>query len=218
MAQVPEQSESSQMKLSQRKVSLVWWHLVFLIIVALAAAVRLPGCFSNFWFDEIWTFSYANQLDSPLQIFTELRHDNNHHLNTLIFYLLGDCEHWMVYRIHSLVAGIGAVILAWFIARRAGGLEAVIASLLIAGSYLMIHFSSEARGYAMVVFFSFATFLTVQCFAEDKRWLSAVVFWLCVCLGFLSHLTYLHVFIAVALWLLVHLFKTCEDKLVVCHR
>ena len=124
MAQVPEQSESSQMKLSQRKVSLVWWHLVFLIIVALAAAVRLPGCFSNFWFDEIWTFSYANQLDSPLQIFTELRHDNNHHLNTLIFYLLGDCEHWMVYRIHSLVAGIGAVILAWFIARRAGGLEA----------------------------------------------------------------------------------------------
>lgn len=219
MAQASEQSETLQSGCSQEKASLTWLYPAFLTIVGLAAAVRLPGCFSDFWLDEIWTLFIANQLNSPVQIFTEFSHSANQHLNTLIFYLLGDREHWIVYRIHSLVTGIGTVVLAWFIAHRTGKFEATIASVLMAASYLMIHFSSEARGYGLVVFFAFATFFAVQRFVENRSWLWAIVFWICVCLGVLSHLTYLHVFIAVTIWFLAHLFKTCENKLevIVCY-
>ena len=188
-------------------------HPALPAIIVFAAVMRVPGCFSDFWLDEIWTLSAASRLNSPIEIITRFRQDNNHHLNTLILYLVGEREHWVVYRIHSVVAGICTVVLAWFIARRAGALEAVIASLLTAGSYLLIHFSSEARGYALAVFFAFAGFLVARRFSETGRWLSAAVFWLCACLGFLSHLTYLHVFVGIAVWLPIRLLKTCEKKL-----
>lgn len=190
-----------------KQLSLTRFNIPLLFIAVFALAIRLPACFSDLWIDEIWTLFVSNELNSPTEIFTKFLHSNNHHLNTFFLYLLGNQEHWAVYRIHSLVAGVGAVILAWFIAYRAGKLEAVIASLLTAGSYLMIHFSSEARGYALVIFFALATFIAVQRFAESKRWLWAICIWFYVILGFLSHLMYLHVFLASGIWLFVYLYK-----------
>ena len=189
-----------------------WSDPALLIIVVLAAAVRLPGCFSEFWLDEIWTQSFATQISSPAAIFTEGHHSNNHPLNTLVFYLIGNREHWVVYRIHSLVAGIGAVIACWLITRRDGRLEAIISSCLMAGSYLMIHFSSEARGYSLVIFFALATFFAAHRFVEDGRWHQAAAVWVCACLGFLSHLMYLQVFVAIGVWSFVHLLRSCVNK------
>ena len=149
-----EQSETSQYGPSQKGFLRDPLNMVFATIVVFAAAFRLPGLFTDFWLDEIWTLSRTNLLNSPVEIFTEFLSSNNNHLNTLIFYLLGEQKQWMLYRLHSLAAGIGTVIIAWLIAYQKGRLEAIIASLLTAGSYLMIHYSSEARGYAMVIFFS----------------------------------------------------------------
>ena len=64
----------------------------------------------------------------------------------------------------------------------------------------------------MAVFFGLATFLALRRFVENGSWLNAVIFWICVCLGFLSHLTYLHVFIACAAWLIIHLLRTSGNK------
>ncbi|MCK4782744.1 MAG: glycosyltransferase family 39 protein [Desulfobacteraceae bacterium] len=200
------------MRLSKETNLCLYSCVGFVVIVILAAIVRLPGCFSDLWLDEIWTLLGSSKLNSAAEIFTRFRYDNNHHLNTLIMFLLGDQRSWGVYRIHSLISGIGAVILAWTIARRRGMLEGIFASLLMAGSYLMIYFSSEARGYAMVVFFGLVTFVVLRRFVEKNGWLNALMFWVCVCLGFGSHLTYLNVFIASAAWLLVELFRTCEKK------
>ena len=74
-------------------------------LVLVATALRLPGLFTDFWLDEIWTLKIVLGIDSGWDIFSEVRHSNNHHLNTLIFYVLGDLEHWSLYRIHSLLAG-----------------------------------------------------------------------------------------------------------------
>jgi len=190
-------------------------YVIFLSLVLLAALVRLPGMFSEFWFDEIWTLNIAKSANSTIDIFTKIRNSNNHHLNTLFFYLLGDRKHWELYRLHSFFAGIGTVVLSWFIARKMGRLEALLASILTCCSYLLIHFSSEARGYALVIFFAFASYLALQDFAEKQRWFSAVVFWFCVCLGFLSHLMYMNFFIAAVAWLLFKLFGKYKNKVYV---
>ena len=206
-------TEILQIGHTTQKTALPCFDPILLFLMTLAAVFRLASCFSDFWLDEIWTLFCSNQLNSPIEIFTKFNSSNNHHLNTFIFYLLGDRDYWIVYRIPSLIAGIGTVPLVWLVARRTGKQEAVIASLLTAGSYLMIHYSSEARGYALVVFFAVATLFTVERFSDCKRWPWAVMFWLCACLGFLSHLMYLHVFIATAVWLLFQLIKSGENKL-----
>jgi hypothetical protein len=181
--------------------------LALAIIVAVGAALRIPGLFTDFWLDEIWTLAIVQSLGSPLEIFSEIRHSNNHYLNTLVFYFLGDSPHWIPFRIHSLLAGIGAVALAWLIAARGGLLPAMLASGATAVSYLLIHYSSEARGYAMAVLFAFAAFLAARSFVERSRWRDAVVLWVAVCLGLLSQLSYIHVLAALVLWLPTALYR-----------
>jgi hypothetical protein len=189
-------------------------YAVVLAAAAAALALRIPGLFSDFWLDEIWTLDIARELRSPLELFTEVRHSNNHHLNTFLYYLLdplvGDGGHWSLYRAPSLLAGVGGVVLAWSVACRIGRLEAVFACLLTTASYPLIHFSSEGRGYALVILFALASTLALQRFAERKSWWSAAGFWGLACLGFLSHLLYLHAFAALALWLPLHLARRGE--------
>jgi hypothetical protein len=187
--------------------------LVFLGIIVFAAAVRLPGLATDFWLDEIWTLDMIQQrTNTALDVFTSIRHSNNHHLNTLYFYLLGEQEHWSVYRLHSLAAGIATVWLAFRIGARAGRLEALLASGLCATSYLLIHFSSEARGYAMAVFFSVAAFETLLRYRDEPRPMRAVLFTALTCLGFLSHLMFLHTFVAAAAWMVLVQLRGTKDS------
>ena len=183
--------------------------LTLAVLVLVAVALRLPGLFTDFWLDEIWTLKIILGMDSGWDVFTEVRHSNNHHLNTLIFYALGDLEHWSLYRIHALLAGVASVALAFRIGAQRGRTEAVVASLLCATSYLLIHFSSEARGYALVIFFGLASFSLLEGFPGRGQpdWRRAALFWICACLGFLSHLMYLHVFAATGVWMALRLWR-----------
>jgi hypothetical protein len=188
------------------------YGLVFIVILVIATAARVPGLFSEFWLDEIWTLRIADGLHSPLDILTSVQDSNNHHLNTLFFYLLGHQEHWFVYRLHSLVAGVGIVAFAWLIAARFGALEKLLAAGLTAVSYLAIHFSSEARGYAMAVFFAFATLWAALRFADRRDVGSAALIWMSACLGWLSHLSYVDAFAALVVWLPIRLWKACDSR------
>ena len=188
-----------------------WFWLVFVLIIILAAAARIPGCFSDFWLDEIWALSFSLKKTSFYEIFTD-HYSLNHYLHTAIIYIIGEREHWVFYRIHSLVSGIATVIIAWLIARRYGRVEAVIVMVLVAGSYPLIHYSSESKGYAMLVLFALATYYATLRFTDHYRWHWAVAVWLCTGLGFLAHLTYINVFNAVALWLIVCLLRSHKTK------
>ena len=152
------------------------WPVVFICVVLASVIVRLPGMFGDLWLDEIWTLRDLGKLDSAVEIFTKEHYDNNHYLNSLILYLLGSRDRWIIYRIHSLVAGAGAVVLAWLIGRGYGKAGAIFSSLLVGGAYSMIHFSSEARRYAFVVFFGFASFIVVRRFVQSKSWAGAGLF------------------------------------------
>ncbi len=160
-------------------------------VLVAGALLRALPCANDFWLDEVWTYFSVLQLSSPLEVFTKIHHSNNHHLNSVLFYLLGDQRDWTVYRIPSLLAGIGSIALAAGFAGRRGALEAVFAAVLTAFCFALIHFSSEARGYSTAVFFALAALWLLELDLERPRRWCAVLFGTCVVLGLLSQLVFL---------------------------
>jgi hypothetical protein len=168
-----------------------WSALALGAVVLAAAAVRIAPAWGDFWLDEIWTYVSIGRLDSAAGVFTEIHHSNNHHLNSLFFYWIGERADWFAYRIPSLVAGIGSVLLAAALAGRRGRLEAGFAAFLTGGCFALIHFSSEARGYSLAVFAALAATFFLERDLDRPRWWSAGLFGACAVLGILSHLVYL---------------------------
>jgi len=159
--------------------------------VALGAVLRAIPCWNDFWLDEIWTYSTARSLSSPLAVFNAIHHSNNHYLNTLIFYSIGEAPHWAVYRIPALVSGTASIALASGFAARRGRLEAVLAAVLSAFCFALIHFSSEARGYAPLVCFSLLALWSLELDLERPRAWTAALFCASAVLGLLSQLVFL---------------------------
>lgn len=173
---------------------------VWLLLLA-ATALRAPGMFHDFWFDEAWSFLLVRDLvTSPAAILTRLRVDNNHPLNSLFLHVLGAHAAGWVYRLPALAFGVGAVALAGRIMARRSRVAATIAMILVGGSYPLIVYSSEARGYAPMVFFVLLAIHAHERHVATRGATALVAFWIAVVLGFLSHLTFVHVYGAILLW------------------
>ena len=181
-------------------------------MLVIAAVLRLPGMFTDFWLDEIWSVYIARIAQSIGDIFTRFPGSDNQHLNSVVLYLVGDRAAWPWYRLHSFVFGVAAVALAWVIGRRRGTLEAMLAAGLVAASYLMVHYASEARGYAMVIFFALASYHAVTRYLETRRGHWLLIVWVSAALGFLAHLSYLHVFNGLGAWLLARMRFTGDAR------
>ncbi|MFQ5415405.1 MAG: hypothetical protein ACE5FL_00005 [Myxococcota bacterium] len=163
-------------------------------LLAVGAVLRAVPCGNDFWMDEIWTYVLVRDLESATGVFTELHHSNSHHLNTLFFYWLGDRESWAIYRVPSLLCGVGTVVVAIALAWRRSRTQAWIAAVLFSFCFALIQFSSEARGYAPGVFFCLLALLCLEAdFASPRRW-RPPAFGVCVVLAFLSQLTSLFFF------------------------
>lgn len=178
------------------------FHLSSCWLVLLASiALRGPGMLHDFWFDEAWSSLLVRELvSSPLDILTRVHIDNNHPLNSFFLYALGDQTAWSVYRIPSFVLGIGAVILSGHIMSRRGRAHAVAAMILTGCSYPLIVYSSEARGYAPMIFFVLLAIDAHERYLVTREWLALTTFWVAAILGFLSHLTFVHAYGAILLW------------------
>jgi hypothetical protein len=193
------------------------------VIVALALAVRVLAGTNELWLDEIWSYVLAHRLTSPVGVFTAIHHDNNHYLNTLYLYAVGVTPIWLVYRIPAIVAGVGSVVLAALIAKRESIATAVLAAVLFASSFLMILYSSEARGYGLAVFFALLAVFAADRFTIDHRvgWGALVA--VASMLGFLSHLTFVQAYVALVVWTGYRLFRQRRgwnvwiDDMVLCH-
>lgn len=172
------------------------------LIVAGATIARVYAALGDFWLDEIITWMMVFRLE-PIEAWWEIlliRQETNHFLSTWILYLLGPEVPWTFYRLPAVLAGAGTVVMAGLICRRRGRLEALTAMLLVGASYPLIHYSSEARGYAYVVFFSFlSVFLADRSLTSPRlRW--DILFSICAILGFLAQLLYLYCFVSIAAW------------------
>lgn len=177
-------------------------------ILAAAAVLRMFGATNDLWLDEIWSVELANHIRSPNEILTAIHHDNNHYLNTLFLYLLGPRGNWPGYRMPSIVFGVLTVALAGAIGRRRSNLCAFVAMLMTAASHVLVHYSSEARGYSPVVFFSYLSYYLLERFLEEKKLLLAWLFAAAATLGFASHLIYLNCFLSALAWTCWRLYRT----------
>jgi len=186
-------------------------------IVLFFAVVRLAGMFGDLWLDEIWSLRMVQSIQSPLEVFTKLQHDNNHPLNSLFLYLVQPGAGW-TYRVLSWFAGSASVWLAALLARdhyrhwhpedsptRANGCG-ILTAVLVGGAYLLIHYSSEARGYASAVACALlATYaLSRGSAVSGLRW-AALYFGACV-IGLMAHLAMVQVMLAAGCWVVIMLF------------
>jgi len=64
--------------------------IALVLPVAVGMYLRLKGVFTAFWLDEIWSLKLVRDLGSPLEVVTGLHIDNNHILNSLYMYMIGD--------------------------------------------------------------------------------------------------------------------------------
>ena len=171
-----------------------------MVLLAVAGAARYRAAQNSLWVDEILSVDLVRGLSSPLDIFRRIHSDNNHYLNSLCIYLLGFRGDWMGYRVPSVLAGIGAVAVAGMIGRKRGTACAFMAILLFSFSYVLILYSSEARGYSALVFFSLLSFLLLDSYLDSRGRRLALGFSVCASLGFLAHLSFAFFFLASMPW------------------
>ncbi|MEO5814261.1 MAG: hypothetical protein ABIT20_03165 [Gemmatimonadaceae bacterium] len=159
------------------------------VLLVVAAVLRLSGFAHDLWLDEVWALRVATEMSSPLGVFT-LHHEINHHLNTLWLYLVGPNAPLAFYHLPSYLLGVASVGVAGAIGWRRGEVVGVATMLVFALSYELVLYSSEARGYAAVVFFTLLAFLAIESFAETRRIRWLALFWCVSVLGLLSHPVY----------------------------
>ncbi|MGH7176485.1 MAG: hypothetical protein ACREJC_03805, partial [Tepidisphaeraceae bacterium] len=178
-----------------RRASTVFW-IAATILIGISAVPRFGGMSTDLWQDEVWSVRLARQATGVSQVFVGLHHSNNHYLNTLVIHLLGPQKHWSLYRLLSLIGGVLTVALAGVAARRDGRAGALIAMLLCGFSYMLVHYSTEARGYAAAACCGVGAMLVMERFVRDdatpSRFAWAAAFWLIAILGILSHQTFIY--------------------------
>jgi hypothetical protein len=155
------------------------------LIALVALGVRLPALFQDPWIDEIWTWGLVRHAESLWGALASPT-SNNHPLHTAWVWLAGDRASFWPYRLPALAAGVASVVLAARIAGRHGRAASVCAAVAVASCYPLVVYSSEARGYAPLVFFSLLAYEAAWTWidAGRRRWLYAA--WLAAILGFLS--------------------------------
>jgi len=175
--------------------------LALAALCALFAAPRIGGVCTEFWLDEVWALDIVSRISSPLDVFTRVHFDTNHWLYSLWLYAVAPRDGFVLYRLPALVAGLAALPLGIAIARRDGDERAAgFALALLGGSFLLIEYSSEARGYALAVAFALGAFLAELRMRESLTPSGLLALNAGCVLGLLSHLTFLFPWAGLLAW------------------
>jgi hypothetical protein len=182
-------------------------------ITLLGLALRIAAAQGALWLDEAWSAVTAHDVGTPLGVFLQINHDNNHHLNTLWLQLVGlDAAPWLQ-RGLSIVTGTAAIAVAAAIGARLGKAAAVCMALLLAVSPLLVTYGAEARGYAPMVLALLTAALIVARWLDDSaQRVPAVGLAVTVLLGMFSQLTMAFGLVAVALWVGFELFLVARPE------
>lgn len=179
-------------------------HLLLLCgLIIVAAIVRIIATRNDLWLDELISLRIAHAIKTPWQVFTTVHNDNNHYLNTLFLYFVKNSNSPPVYRYLSVVWGVVLVPVGYWLLARRSQLEALILAGLLACSYPLIHFSSEARGYSgavlgsMLACAALSRWMVVENGSRQSVFLG-LTYGLAVVLAIVSHLTALLIWLALA--------------------
>ncbi len=180
--------------------------IIFALGILLSSSLIVLAARGDLWLDEIWSLSFAEAAKTPWEILSLFKHDNNHILNTLFMYLLGKQQNLILYRAFAILSGIASLILLVKLASRWGRLESIFVLLLAGTSYPLILYFSEARGYAPAIFFGLLSFYILQESQMRQSPVKLVLFWVASILGILAHLTFIIVFLSLAVYIIHHEF------------
>jgi hypothetical protein len=178
--------------------------LLPVLLVACAALLRFPGLWTDLWIDEIWSIHNVAAARSWLDLVLGTRIDNNHHLNSLYLYALGEQSSPAIYRLLAFVSGIGTVAMAWAIGARESRRTAIVTALVFGSSYAMVFYSSEARGYATVVWLTLTAWYILLRYADSPTPGLATAFTACCLLGVMAHQTFVLFFAGAFFWFDAH--------------
>ncbi len=187
------------------------WLVAAALVVAAGGALRVAGAMGELWFDEIWSLFLVDQRAStPFHVFWSVQHDNVHGLYGLYAALLPTHPSPLLYRLPAVIFGTGTIIVAGMIGWRDGKAQAIIAMVLVAFSYPLVHYGSEARGYAPMIFFVLVAFLLIE--GDLKSGDPRRAIWAAFACGaaVLSHLSAVFAVVALVLW--AALFRFSETR------
>jgi uncharacterized membrane protein len=188
-----------------------WWLLGAIVLLGLA--LRIAGAQGALWLDEAWSAKQAHDAGTPLAVFLNINHDNNHHLNSLWLQFVGFDAPPMLARALSIVTGTLAILVAAMIGARRGLALGLITALLFAVSPALVTLGSEARGYApMSLALLIAILLVDRWLAGEAERSPGTALALCFFLGAFSQLTMVFGFLAIAGWVFFTLWRRSGFK------
>jgi len=120
-------------------------RILLLAIVLIGLAIRVVASTGSPWLDELWSWRMAMAGD------VLAAHDNNHFLNTIWLWLVGDYRAPLIWRLPAILSGGVTIVLAWMILKRLGRLHALVGAMLVAIAYPLVVYQSEARGYGLML-------------------------------------------------------------------
>jgi len=184
------------------------YGMLLAAITALGLGLRVAGAQGGLWLDEAWSAKLAHDAGTPLGIFLNINHDNNHHLNSLWLQFVGFGAAPVLARGLSIVTGTVAILIAAAIGKRRSPLIGLVTAAIFALSPMLVTLGSEARGYApMALALLVAILLTDRWLDGDMERRPATALALCFFLGAFGQLTIFFGFCAVAGWAAFALWK-----------
>lgn len=200
-----------------------WGFLVLPASMLIALVLRTMAATNQLWFDELCSVDLASQMSGPIGVFTEFLYDNNHYLTTLWLYIVGPNEAGWLYRLPSVIAGTATIAAIYWVLKPWGIVAQRIGAVLLACSYIHIHYSSEARGYAPLMLFFLLAFGCLDRFHRESQSRYAVLFGVFTSLAFVSHLMAIEAYMACGIWSLTFQLQQKVDqrtrfsRLALCH-
>ena len=171
----------------------IQWIFAYGGLLMASLVLRVMSANNDLWLDEIWSLNIAHKARSGLDILFQNKIDNNHFLNTLILHWLPPHSGSLLYRAPACLAGVLGVLFAIRVGLRKGPRYGFFLGYITCFAYFLIHYSSEARGYAYLILFSL---VAVDCVMEEMKCPSAwnrCLFLMATVMGMLSHATFLAV-------------------------
>jgi hypothetical protein len=200
-----EYMNSRPLRLYNRIKSLRPIQLSLILALMFSSILIIAAARGDLWLDEIWSILFASDAHSITDIFTLLQHDNNHPLNTLFLYFLGEQKNLFLYRLFAVTSGIASVFLvAWIAKKEWGWPEALCVVILTSTSFPLLLYYSEARGYAPAIFFVLTSYMLLSLNFRRFSWKRLPLFWVTSILGLLSHGTFVIGTIAFCMWTMAH--------------
>lgn len=169
-------------------------------IILLATSVFIICARGELWFDEVLSLQWAKNASTPWQLLTDYRHDNNHLLNSLWLWLVGIKAPELVLRALAVASGAATLVLIYLLGSIFSPRTKLVPLILAAGSYAIVLYSSEARGYAPALAASLGC-LWVWLRVEGRPTLPALAaFWALAAVGLLAHPTVVYFLAALGCW------------------